>query len=87
MLLVPAFKKPLHYRLCDQGVFMSQEEVSQNFEWDKITKAISTSRSIILYTDKNIATILPREDMGDMTTEAVRIISSHVDPKKVRIRY
>lgn len=87
MLLNPAFKAPLHYHLSKDGVEMSQGEIKEGFEWTQVAKAISTPKSIILYTEKNVATILPRADLGDRLTDALQIISANVEPKKIKIRY
>lgn len=83
----PAFKQPLHYLLDEQGITVSQGEQTECQSWDNMVKAVSTSRSIIVYTSKNSATIFPRKQMGDKTTSVIQMISTHMSPKKVRIRY
>lgn len=83
----PAFKQPLHYTLDEQGITVSQGETKEHQDWANMVKAVSTSRSIIVYTSKNSATIFPRKQMGDKTTSVIQKISTHMEPKKVRIRY
>ncbi len=83
----PAFKEPLEYTLDQNGITVRQGSRSENIGWDKCTKATSTRQSIILYTGKNNASILPRKDLGEHTLGVLSVISKYVDPKKVKIRY
>lgn len=85
--LTPAFQKPLHYKMTDEGVEVSQDGVTQFQEWDKMVKAISTGQSIILYTAKNNASIFPRKELDQDVTKVIEVISTHMPPSKVKIRY
>lgn len=83
----PAFAQPLHYTLDEQGITVSQGEMEEHQDWADMVKAVSTSRSIIVYTSKNSATIFPRKQMGDKTTAVIQSVCTHMEPKKVKIRY
>lgn len=87
MLMVEAYKSPIHYRLHEEGIEFSQGEVVQGYEWSKVIKAVGTSKSIFLYTGRNVATILPRESMGDDMLDILAYIHSHMEPAKVKIRF
>ncbi len=82
----PAFRQPLHYRMTDEGVCVSQGENEEQQSWDSCVKAVSTGRSIILYTSQSTASIFPKKDLGDQKEALVRMISTHMSPKKVKIR-
>lgn len=82
-----AFKKPLHYKMTDEGISVSQGDNEENQSWDSCVKAISTSKSIILYTSKTTASIFPRKDLGTNKDALIQMISTHMPPKKVKIRY
>lgn len=82
----PSFKKPLHYKLDDQGIMISQGEDSVQYLWEELYKAVSTGRSIIVYTSAVNATIFPKRQLGDNITDVIRMISTHMPPKKVKIR-
>lgn len=82
-----AFKKPLHYMLDENGITISQGEESQTQKWEDMYKAVSTNRSIIVYTSKISATIFPRRQMGEDTVKVIEMISTHMSPKKVKIRF
>ncbi len=81
-----AFKKPLHYTFAEDGVYISQGETVQMQAWADMRKAISTSKSIVIYTGKASASVFPRKDLGDDVSTLIQIISAHMPPKKVHIR-
>lgn len=83
----PAFKNKLHYVLDDNGITVSQGEESQSQAWENMHKAISTNRSIIIYTSPVNATILPRRALGQDLSKCIEIISTHMPPGKVKIRF
>ena len=56
----PAFKKPLHYKMTDEGISVSQGENEENQSWDNCVRAVSTGRSIILYTSRTAASIFQK---------------------------
>lgn len=82
----PSFRQPLHYVLDEQGVTISQGEDSVQYLWEELYRAVSTGRSIILYTSRINATIFPKKQMGDKTTPVIKMISTHMPPAKVKIR-
>lgn len=84
--LNPVFKDPLHYRMTQEGVTVSQGETEQFQRWDDMYRAVSTGRSIILYTSRINASIFPRTDLGQKQAEVIAMISTHMPPKKVNIR-
>ena len=79
-------KKPLKYTFDDTGLTVSQGENSTTFEWKDIVKAVSTGRSIIIYTTRYNATIVPRSQAGEKLPLIIQAISSGLDPRKNRIR-
>ncbi len=83
----PAFKKPLHYKMTDEGISVSQGENEENQSWDNCVRAVSTGRSIILYTSRTAASIFPKRDLGDKKEALIQMISTHMPPKKVKIRF
>ena len=82
----PIYKESIHYVLDDKGITVSQGKQTQTLEWDKLYKATSTTRSIILYTSKNTATILPRKQVGEQLAGLIEIIATHVPASKMKIR-
>lgn len=86
MLNTPAFKKPLHYKLTEEGIQVSQDDTTEQMGWDGMVKAVSTLQSIVVYTTPVNACIFPKKDLGDGKYKAIEIISTHMPPGKVKIR-
>ena len=84
--LNPVFKEPLHYKMTEEGVSVSQGETEQFQRWDDMYKAVSTNKSLILYTNKVNACIFPRVDLGELQVDVISMICRHMSPKKVQIR-
>ena len=82
----PTFQEPLQYILDEEGLTVSQGEVSEKLAWGDMYKAVSTNKSIILYTSPVNATIFPKRDMGEKKTAVIEMISTHMPPAKVKIR-
>lgn len=83
----PAFKNPLHYTLTDEGITVSQGEEEQTQAWDAMYKAVSTTKSLIVYTSPVNAAIFPKRDLGEKASGVIEMISTHMPPKKVKIRF
>lgn len=82
----PAFRETLHYRLCEEGIEVSQGEMVQMTSWDSVNKASSTRLSYLLYTSKRGAFILPRSSMGEYSMKTAQIVAAHISPDRNRIR-
>lgn len=82
----PVFEQSLHYVLDENGVTISQGETEETQSWENMVKAVSTSKSIILYTSRVNATIFPKRQMGDKKAAVIETISTHMPPSKVKIR-
>ncbi len=82
----PSFKNALHYKLTEEGVEVSQNEETQSQKWEEMYKAVSTPKSLILYTSPVNASIFPKADLGEKSSGVIEMISTHMPPKKVKIR-
>ena len=87
VLKTPMFQKPITYEMTEEGVVISQDDQEVLNEWVNFQKAISTNKSLILYVTKVRAIILPKESLGEQYAAAVQMISTHMHPKKVKIRH
>lgn len=86
MLGNPSFQEPLHYTLDDEGLTIAQGEEEAKLAWGDMHKAVSTGRSIILYTSPVNATIFPKRELGEQKAAVIEMISTHMPPAKVKIR-
>lgn len=83
---VAMFAKPVCYELNEEGVLVSQDDKSQLSPWSTIVRVTATRQGIFLYQGKNRAVVLQRDQLGEQETAAIEIISTHVNPSKVKIR-
>ena len=81
-----SFAQPLHYKLDEEGLTISQGEDSVQYLWEEMHKAVSTGRSIILYTSPVNATIFPKIQLEDKKPALIEMISTHMPPARVKIR-
>ncbi len=84
--LNPVFQKPLHYRLDGDGITVSQGEEAQLLAWEDMVKAVSTGKSIIVYTSRTSAIIFPKRELGEQKGAVIEVISTHMPPAKVKIK-
>lgn len=80
------FKKPLHYVLDETGITVASGENRDSMVWERMYKAVSTNRSIILYTNKYNACIFPKDDLGAQKDDVIKMICTHMNPKQVNIK-
>lgn len=85
--LIPAFQQPLHYKLCEEGIEISQNGEIQMAKWEQCMKACNTRKSIFIYTSKTNAFIFPRVDLGNQTEDVIAYIAAHISPDRMKIRF
>lgn len=81
-----AFRNPLHYELTEEGITVTQGESEQFLEWDRVVKAVSTNRSLLIYTSGVNAWIFPKRILGEKRADVIQMISTHVSPDQVKIK-
>ena len=86
VMLNAVFKTPLHYILDEEGITVQSGDATDSQKWTDMHKAVSSSKSIIIYTNKINACIFPKEDLGSKLPDVIKMISTHMDPKRVVIR-
>ncbi len=85
--LTPAFQQPLHYRLCEEGIEISQNGETQMAKWEQCVRACNTRKSLFVYTSKVNAFIFPRTDLGNQAEDVIAYIATHVSPEVMKIRF
>lgn len=85
-LMNPVFKNPLHYKMDEEGITVSQGEYEEHIDWSGIVKAQATNRSIFVYTSKVNAWIFPKADLGEDRMKVIEILSTHMSPDRIKIK-
>ncbi len=86
ILTVEAFKKPLHYSFTKDGIYVSQDGRTEMQKWENMHKAVSTGKSVIVYTAKSNASIFPRKDLGNDAGILLEILCKHMEPAKIKFK-
>lgn len=81
-----AFQKPLHYSFTKDGIYVSQDGRTEMQSWENMYKAVSTGKSVIVYSSKVNASIFPRKDLGGDSVALLEILCRYMDPKKVKFK-
>ena len=72
--------------LNDNGIAKVEGNETKRIDWENVSNAVSTRKSIIVFTEDKKACIFPRKAMGEKTAAVIQAISTHVSPDKVKIR-
>lgn len=73
--LSPSYKKDLEFTFTDDGITVSQGEISQDIAWDKVCRIMKTNQMIAIYTSRMNAFVIPLSQLGE---DRGKIISSVV---------
>lgn len=84
--LNPVFKNPLHYTLCEEGIFAEQGEAKSKVEWAAVQKVRETSGSILIYTGPKNACILVKDQMGSQVDQVREIVKKNVPAALVKLK-
>lgn len=86
MMKKERFQNESFIMLNDNGITKVEGSETKRIAWEDVSGAVSTGKSIILFTQDRKACIFPRKDMGEKTAAVIQIISIHVTPDKIKIR-
>ena len=84
--LTPTFKDSLEYTLNKDGITVGQGEEEGTIPWDQVWKVYETKTSIILYFNRVVAYILPKECMGDQVDDVKQMIRENVQCKVLKLK-
>lgn len=73
-----ALKGTLHYTINDEGICVSLGEESALLEWKQIYKMVSTKRSVLIYSSRVNAYIIPREIIGENYSALKELAGKHL---------
>ncbi len=81
----PGFQKLLHYVMDEDGVTITNGDIQEKLLWGEIHKAVSTNKSFVLYTAKDVQ-VLSKRDLGEQRAAVIEMISIHMPPANVKIK-
>lgn len=84
--LAPVYKKPIMYKLTEEGITTEQDGKESMIKWENVEKVTSTNKSILVFVSKIHVSILPKTAIGEKYESVVWLVSTHVPPEKVKIK-
>lgn len=85
-LLGEALQKPLHYKIDDTGIHTSQGELTGELPWDMIYKIVATKRSVLIYSSRVNAYILPRTQIEQYYTELKALVKEYLPNYRYKMK-
>ena len=79
-------KKPLHYAVDEKGFAVSQGEESALLEWEQIYKMISTKSSVLVYSNRTNAYVIPRGQLGGKYERLRALALTRLPGYRIRMR-
>ena len=76
--LTPTFKEPLNYELDEEGVHVSQNGETADFNWDMVVKVIETKTTLCIYSSPKNAFILPVKQLGEEYGQIKEFVKENV---------
>ncbi len=78
-------KQALHYKIDDTGVHVSQGEETAELEWKQIYKMAATKNSLLIYSNRVNAYVIPRKAMGEQYEKVVGLAVNHLEGYRLKL--
>lgn len=82
--LSPSYKKPIDYTFYDDGIKISQGDLSETLPWNRISALMLTKHMLAIYTSRIHAFVIPVSELGEdgpkILTSVVQFTSQY-NPK------
>ncbi len=85
MKLVKAYRKPLDYRVDEQGITVSQDEESQTIEWERLYRIIETKSQFLVYSNRINSFIFPKSSLEGQADELGNAMAEYSKDTAVRL--
>ena len=74
---ITSYHKPLHYKIDEQGITVSQDEESQTMEWNRLSRIVKTRQQILVYSSRVHAFIFPRVAWQDQEKKIQNLLKKY----------
>lgn len=79
------FQKPITYIVNEKGIQIIQGEQKADCKWENIWKVCRTGKSLLVYSGKRNAFVLPKEAIGEQYDTLVKLLRKNMPEKKVKL--
>ena len=76
----------LRYHISEAGIEVSQDGDSGVLEWKQIYKMVSTKKSVLVYSNRVNAYIIPREQLGDNYDTLAQLANKLLEKHRVKMK-
>lgn len=83
--LSPSYKKPLEYTFGDEGIYITQGDLSENLTWDKIYRILLTNQMLAIYTGRMHAFVIPVAELGEDKSKIITSVVQFTAAYKPRL--
>lgn len=78
-------KQALHYKIDDAGIHVSQGEQTADLDWKQIYKMVSTKNSLLIYSNRVNAYVIPRQAVGQQYEKVVGLAVNHLEGYRLKL--
>ncbi len=78
-------KQALRYKIDDAGIHVSQGGQTADLEWKQIYKMVSTKSSLLVYSNRVNAYVIPREAVGQQYETVVALAVNHMEGYRLKL--
>lgn len=78
-------KQALHYKIDDAGIHVSQGEQTADLDWKQIYKMVSTKNSLLIYSNRVNAYVIPRQAVGQQYEKVVGLAINHLEGYRLKL--
>lgn len=83
---IAMFKEEINYEISDEGITISQKELSEKLEWDNIAKVVEVKNVYIIFISRIRAFVLTKESVGSDVQNFKDLIKSNLDERRVKLK-
>ncbi len=81
-----AINKPLEYTITEAGMKVACGDDFVDYNWDQIMKISSTKKSILVYTSRVRAFVLPKRELAPYMEDFKKIVREKCTATSIRVR-
>lgn len=81
-----SYRKPLVYRLNQDGITVSQDEVEQIIAWENLMKIVETKTQFLIYSSRVYAFVFPKKAIGESCDEVREMLIQYTKGGNVRLK-
>lgn len=80
------FRHPLHYKVDEEGVHVSQNNQGAALLWNQIYRIICTKSNVIIYSSRINAYIIPRNTICENYEIIIQLAESHLEKYRLKLK-